>query len=202
MGADLKHMRKIWAAATRTCETCGVVFGRADKPGIIYGAFMKLRFCSQGCAHASIRLDPVENFWSKVEKGEGCWRWTGGLSPKGYGVHWVGRGHKRAHRFSFELATGIDPADQVVMHKCDNRACVNPDHLQLGTQSENVADMDAKGRRGQSRGEAHHAAKLTPDQVRAIRNDGRAPRHIAREYPVTESGIEAIKAGRTWRHLP
>lgn len=187
--------------ASKTCEQCGCVFTRADKPGVIYGAFLKLRFCSPECSAASLRMDPVQNFWSKVRKGAGCWIWEGGLSPKGYGVHWIGTGHKRAHRYSFQLATGIDPGGRVVMHKCDNRRCVNPAHLQLGTQAENIADMDRKGRRNAPRGIQHGSAKVTPEQVAAIRCDPRPPREIAKDYPIGSSGIEAIKSGRTWRHI-
>jgi hypothetical protein len=177
------------------------VFGRKDKPGIIYSNFMALRFCSPGCSADSLRVDPVISFWQKVQKGLGCWIWTGGMSPKGYGVHWVGRGHKRAHRYSFELHTGIDPGGLVVMHTCDNRACVNPNHLELGTQTENIADMDRKGRRGSAKGMAHPAAALNEDQVRAIRADTRNQRDIAADYSISKACVGAIKAGRTWKHV-
>jgi hypothetical protein len=194
--------REIWRSATYTCGQCGSVVTRADKPGIIYSAFLALRFCSPECAHASLRADPVASFWAKIEKTRTCWLWTGGLSPKGYGVHWIGRGYKRAHRYSYQLATGIDPGRYVVMHSCDNRRCVNPEHLSLGSQTENIADMDRKGRRNAPRGTSHGCAALTESQVRAIRADPRPHAKIAGDYPVSKSGIGAIKAGRTWKHLP
>lgn len=187
--------------ASKRCEQCRKIFTRQDKPGVIYGAFMALRYCSPECSADALRLDPVENFWNKVQKTDGCWLWNGSLSPKGYGVHWVGKGHKRAHRYSFELATGIDPGTRVIMHKCDNRRCVNPAHLQLGTQTENVADMDRKRRRNAPRGEGHGQARITAAQARAIRTDPRSACAIAADYPIGKSGIEAIKAGRTWRHV-
>lgn len=200
---NVSILREKWRSATRACEQCGKVFGRADKPGIIYSAFMKMRFCSPECAAASLRADPVAAFWAKVKKGAGCWLWTGGLSPKGYGVHWIGKGHKRAHRYAYELVHGVDPGRRVVMHTCDVRNCVNPAHLRLGTQTENVADMDRKGRRNSPRGERHGCAAVTAEQAAAIRNDHRTSRQIAAsgEYPIGRSGIEAIKAGRTWQHV-
>lgn len=185
---------------TRTCETCGKVSARSDKPLLSRRTFMALRYCSHQCYFVARRSDPVGKYWAKVERGPGCWLWRGPTSH-GYGrVRFQGN-FRFAHRVAFELATGIDPHGSVVMHSCDNPLCVNPDHLTLGTQTQNIADMDAKGRRRAAKGERNGSARLTEDQVRAIRSDGRSADVIAEGYPVTVSGIHAIRNGRTWKHL-
>ena len=94
----------------------------------------------------------LQNFWSKVIVGgdDDCWVWTGATQSKGYGSFSInGRTHS-AHRVSFALASNRDPGDCHVLHECDNRKCVNPNHLFEGTNLDNVRDMHAKGRANMS----------------------------------------------------
>jgi hypothetical protein len=93
-----------------------------------------------------------QRFWKFVEKSDGCWLWTGQRTPEGYGRFVVGRTPKKkglnkgAHRFSWELHHGAIPEGLVVCHHCDNPSCIRPDHLFVGTVSDNTQDMLRKGR--------------------------------------------------------
>lgn len=94
-------------------------------------------------------MDKVIRFWSKVPIGaEGCWEWKAGLSPRGYGQFWDTGTNRGAHRYAYEQVIGPIPEGLFVCHRCDNPACVRPDHLFLGTQQDNMSDKQSKGRCG------------------------------------------------------
>lgn len=141
-------------------------------------------------------------FWARVERrgDDECWNYVGGLSKKGYGQGWfnLDRVYRTAHRASWAIHFG-PPGDLCVCHRCDNRRCVNPAHLFLGTNAENMADMAAKGR-GQ-RGQTHVKARLTDDTVRAIRVASGTTAEIARRFGVSHGTVRAVLTGRTWKHV-
>lgn len=122
------------------------------------------------------RRSVEDRFWPKVEKSAGCWLWRAAIDTTGYGVMNAGGRKAYAHRVSFELAHGPIPDGLEVLHSCDVRPCVNPDHLSVGTRTDNMQDAKAKGREsgGPYRGATHcvrgHA--FTPENTR-IRTDGK-----------------------------
>ncbi len=89
---------------------------------------------------------PSARFWQKVQKGDGCWEWQGSRNKLGYGITSLRGRAIRAHRVSWEIVNGPIPDGLLVCHRCDNPACVRPDHLFLGTQIDNLRDMRTKGR--------------------------------------------------------
>lgn len=129
--------------------------------------------------------------------------WDGFLTPDGYGRGlWMGR-QWLAHRRAWAEAHG-DPGDLHVLHKCDNRACVNVDHLFLGTNDDNVADKVSKGRQHHPVGELHGRSKLTDQSVLEIRGRlaaGERQADIATSVGVSVSTISHIKNGRKWAHV-
>jgi len=145
----------------------------------------------------------MDRFWNKVDKSGDCWEWTG-FKHKGYGRFSVGVRRLRSHRVAWELTHGPIPDGMLVLHTCDNPGCVNPDHLFLGTQADNMADMVSKGRQPFVKvlGEGVGTSKLAEDQVRSIRSDPRSQRAIARDYGVSQTAISEIKNRKRWRHIP
>jgi DNA-binding CsgD family transcriptional regulator len=144
-----------------------------------------------------------KRFWDKVKIGsqEECWEWQGAHLGVGYGGIRVYDGSKYAHRISFELSIGPIPPDKLVMHICDNRLCVNPSHLRLGTPQENTVDMYSKNRGYRATGVKHHNAKLTDEIVLKIRLDTRSSKEIARELNMHPRTIESARKGITWAHV-
>ncbi|KKN92451.1 hypothetical protein LCGC14_0209420 [marine sediment metagenome] len=140
----------------------------------------------------------LKRFWAKVKQGPGCWEWQAVCFPDGYGAFRLKGSMQGAHRVSYAMGHDI-PKGMCVLHTCDNRLCVRPSHLFLGTKADNMADRDAKGR--QARGVHNGKAKLTEAQVRSIRSDLRSLRVIAEDYEVFHTTIGCIKRRETWKHV-
>jgi hypothetical protein len=132
--------------------------------------------------------------------------WEGRTVNTGYGVLSVDSREVLAHRKVMADLHGAEAIrGKIVMHLCDEPRCVNPEHLRIGTQSENILDAVAKGRfvrTGRRRGTQCHFAKLTEDQVRAIRSDERSSRVVAEAYGIDPTNVWQIRTRRTWQHIP
>jgi hypothetical protein len=176
-------------------------------------------------APKEIKLTAAEEvrFWSKINKDgptmpnmeSPCWVWTSGKAC-GYGAFWAGGKDHKAHRVVWTLSNGQIPHDSsahgiCVCHRCDNPACVNPAHLFLGTNADNVRDMAAKGRNGSqtrpeclARGEANAAAKLTDAKViyiRAMHASGVTQAALASQFGVSFQLISQVVHRLIWKHI-
>jgi hypothetical protein len=144
-----------------------------------------------------------ERFHTKyeIDNATGCWNWTDYKDRGGYGeMKFNGTGWK-AHRVSV-LLDGRDPEGQCVLHACDNPKCVNPNHLRLGTQKENIDDMVKRDR--QTKGSNVHCAKLTEADIPVIRDllsQGVSQKDIAKQFGVSATTIAHIKLGKRWAHV-
>lgn len=159
-------------------------------------------------------------FWMKVNKSPGqgpigeCWEWTACRTPNGYGQMNTGNGKKdMAHRLAWAFVQKQSPpADLFVCHHCDNRGCVRPSHLYVGTQTDNMRDCARRGRNGAWTrpeqvlcGEHHGRARLTAIQVRDIRlraQNGERQVDLAREFNLHRATINHIVKRYTWKTLP
>lgn len=153
-------------------------------------------------------LVPLEQrFWAKVRKTGTCWIWTGCVMSNGYGSITDRARATRSpsvlvHRLSWELAYGDVPRGLCVLHRCDVRVCVRPDHLFLGTLADNCRDRTAKGRTAKSEDNRH--AKLRPEDVISIRaaaREGCSERILARRYGVNHSTIHRIATRQSWTDI-
>jgi len=182
----------------RQCAICGIPFHPLKyEPGLC---------CSRVCAGLLRRQKPLEDrFWTKVDvrSPEECWLWQGSINDDGYGAFWVADRIRLAHRISWTLANKRPIPDGLnILHKCDVRACCNPNHFFLGDHADNRRDCTEKQRT--AKGENHGRALLTEDQAREIliRNKaGESQRILAAAYGVSRSSIKHLLKGRNWKSL-
>ena len=146
---------------------------------------------------------PEERFFKQTYKDpiSGCWLWIGAICGTGYGGIKVNGRLTRAHRFSYELHYGSIPDGLCVLHKCDVRHCVNPDHLFTGTITDNNRDCTNKKRRNDHKGEDHYRAKLTEKQAIEIKYSHLKNSTLAEKYHVSRPTISAIWNGDNWKHI-
>ena len=171
----------------------------------------------------------TQRFWGKVDKSGTCWLWLSGKDKDGYGIFHVDGVKIKSHRFSFAETYGSVPAGILVCHRCDNPACVRPDHLFAGTQMDNMRDAASKGRTALGdrngsrthpesrcfgddnpsrrhpermlRGEQKPDSKLKEADIVAIRQMGGSHQEIAERFGVSRRNISMIRAGETWKHV-
>jgi hypothetical protein len=189
------------------CEQCGTQFlrprselWRTDRP-------TKGRFCSQACRYAHKSSESLESRlarWSAPPDENGCVLFTGTISIHGYGYITYHKEERMfAHRAAWISRNGPIPCGLCVLHRCDVRACINPDHLFLGTHADNTRDMLDKGRA--SVGESHHAAKLTEEKVLEILALWATGEHtqkaIGAMFGVTGVLVGLIVRRNAWKHL-
>src|SRR5262252_2328820 len=144
-----------------------------------------------------------ERYDRYTKRGEECWQWIGHKDPNGYGRLNVDGYPMLAHRVAYLVKYGSIPEGMFVLHKCDHPWCVNPAHLFLGTQSDNLQDMYDKGRdrkRG-LKGSEHHRAKVDEVIVRAIRQSNESDIELGKHYGISRVTVNDIRKRRSWAHV-
>lgn len=151
---------------------------------------------------APLRRYPlIADFLRMQSSADGCWIYPSSRDRDGYATYKEARRATRAHRAAYLSAHGaLPPApSNYVLHRCDQPACVRPDHLFAGSARDNAIDAMQKDRH--SRGERNGASKLTPEQVKAIRRDARTQSAIAADYGIRQTTVSEIRSAYRWGHV-
>lgn len=183
---------EIWRKKNgRSCRECGKSF---------VGKGVKREFCSTIC-----------KLLGTIDKKNGCWEWKGDLHPNGYAytTNYETNKKEHVHRVSYRIFKGEIPEGLYVCHRCDNKKCIAPDHLFVGTAKDNMQDAKQKGRLEhiklmQPKGEKNASSKLKEIEVREIKkliSEGVKRSTISRKFNVSWTVIDSIKRNKTWRHV-
>lgn len=191
------------------CYVCKI-----DKPKELMVSHGKENKCKQ-CRNEKIRSKkPRKSFIQEKWRPEpeffldrakkvksGCWEWLSHINKHGYGVYTRNGIRETAHRASYRIFKGIIGEGKLVCHKCDNRKCVNPDHLYEGTWKSNMKDRSDRGRENFVCGEESPNAKLTEKQIPMIMKEKGSYQKIANKYGVSWGTIRCVKLGLSWKHV-
>lgn len=192
----------------KACIRCGALFYKraTEYPS----QFRRRTHCSKACACAGNRQYlPIPPRLSEpailaahvaYSYESGCLEWVGARNPDGYGTTSIKK-YRGAHRLAYFVAFGLIPAGAHVLHRCDNPACVTPEHLFLGDCLINTADKVSKGRQHRPAGAANPKAKLTEEQAREVLSSPETGAALARRFGVTRGAVNDIRRGTKWRHL-
>ena len=142
-----------------------------------------------------------KRFWAKVNKTDGCWKWTGGLDENGYGSFWLRGGSVLPHRVSYTSQYGPIVSNFGVHHNCDNPACVKPHHLVIGTQKDNMMDASDRGRLEVFTGSNHKLSKLKEADILEIRASKLSEAKLGKIYGVSHTAIGKIRRNESWTHV-
>lgn len=145
-----------------------------------------------------MKLNSLREFEACFPKGSGCWIWEKSVRSSGYGAFRYQNKNWNAHRLAWFFYRGSDPGEKQVLHHCDVRACVNPEHLYLGDHADNMRDMAVRQRAAKGSGNGN--SKLSLEAVKKIIKDARGLTEIALEYGITKEQVWNIRTGRQWRH--
>lgn len=186
------------------CKQCGAAFFRYCPPSLL--ARGHGFFCNRACFNAfNAELGIEKRFLKKVVKSDGCWEWNGFRNPDGYGVVKFRDRLWRTHRVAWVIYRGEIPEGLCVLHRCDNAACVRPDHLFIGTQGDNAADRDSKGRHKPFHGSDHPRSKILEEDVlkmRSLFKAGSPIFEIAKLFPVISyDAVCKIVHSKLWKHV-
>ncbi len=195
-----------------TCHFCNKIYSITKRDYLVKGNKLHLKtfYCSMVCRKAFVqrecKANNIERFMSKLIKEKGpegdCWEWQGYLDSDGYGQFYTPTKTYNAHRYSYELFVKRVPEGLVVRHKCDYPACVNPNHLEAGTQKDNM--QDCSKRRRNKFGENHKDSKLTNEQaiqMRKERAEGKTLKWLSEKYGLSISSCSKVCIRQSYKHI-